>query len=116
MKLPVIGGIVFLLSGVAALAAVTLVNGSSAEPVERQAALPAVTAENAVVFSVPNMHCEFACAPAVQETLAALPGVQRVETDVEKQTATVVAGDGFDLKKALESLEKAGFPAKTAGR
>lgn len=116
MKFPIIGGVVFLLSGVAALAAVALVNPpqgnawsstavSSQKPEEDGAT-------NTVVFRVPDMHCEFACAPMVRETLAALPGVAKVETDVESQTATVMTSDEFAPDKALAALEAAGFPAK----
>lgn len=102
MKVPIIGGAMFLLSGAAALAAVALMS-------------PLVGDEEptTVVFSVPDMHCEFACAPMVRETLGTLPGVAKVETDVEKQTATVVTGDGFAADQALAALEAAGFPAKT---
>ena len=118
MKLPVIGGVVFLLSGVAALAAVGLLGDRAAPDPTTDSAradgtqAPSLTNQNAVVFSVPDMHCEFACAPAVREALAAVPGVRKVETDVEKQTATVFVGDGFDPEKALVALKGAGYSSE----
>jgi copper chaperone CopZ len=66
----------------------------------------------AVVFRVPDMHCEFACAPTVRKTLAAVPGVRRVETDVEAHTATVYASAGFDETKALAALSAEGYSGK----
>jgi len=111
MKFPIVGGAILVLSGLAALVAVSM-SGRGPEPAE-----PAVTAipgTSAVVFSVPDMSCEFACAPAVRETLAAIPGVENVETDVEAHTATVVTGDGFDEAQAIAALTKAGFPAERA--
>jgi len=118
MKFPVIGGLIFLLSGAGALAAVALMNPPAADP-SATATVAAGTPSpdsrsETLALSIPDMHCEFACAPKVRETLAALPGVQKVETNVENQTATVIAGDGFDVAKALAALEEAGYPAKEA--
>lgn len=121
MKFPVIGGVVFLLSGVAAVAAVAVMNAPEAKTSAAPQAV-AMSASDAasvaadgtpteLVFSVPDMHCEFACAPKVRETLAAVPGVEKVETDVDTQTATVVTGPGFEAKKAIAALTEAGYPA-----
>ena len=121
MKFPVIGGVVFLLSGVAAVAAVAVMNAPKAKTsAAPQAVAMSVTdaapvavegTPTELVFSVPDMHCEFACAPKVRETLAAVPGVEKVETDVETQTATIVAKSGFDARKAIVALTEAGYPA-----
>jgi len=118
MKLPIIGGIVFLLSGIGALAAVSLATSSqapasvAAAPKEEPSA-PAVEApEGAVVYSVPDMHCEFACAPKVRETLEGIAGVEKVETNVENQTVTIFANDKFDAKTALAALSEAGYPSQ----
>ena len=120
MQFPTIGGVVFLLSGVAALSAVALMNGgkkeSPAAPAAASVAPSTDAPEGAVVFSVPDMHCEFACAPKVRETLAAVPGVEKVETDVEKQTATIVTGNGFDAGKALAALDEAGYSSEQVSR
>lgn len=118
MKFPVIGGLAFFLSGAGTLAAIAFMNPPAVAP----AVAVAASAENpasdspceTLVLSVPDMHCEFACAPKVRETLAAVPGVQKVETNVEEQTATVLLAEGFDIAKALAALEGAGYPAKAA--
>ena len=111
MKFPVIGGIVFVLSGVVAIAALSLSGNSTTETPTAAAAVP--TAGDSLVLSVPTMHCEFACAPKVRETLAAVPGVEDVETNVEKHTATIRIGEGFDVEKALAALSAAGYPSDT---
>jgi mercuric ion binding protein len=110
MKFPVIGGILFVVSGAVALAAVALLGGRSTTPVAATAPPSAVEIpEGAFVFSVPDMHCEFACAPKVRETLAGLPGVENVETNIEAHTATVFVTDGFDADQAVAALAEAGF-------
>lgn len=118
MKFPIIGGAVFLLSGAAALAAVALINPpqdsrpgptTNASPEQPTAGAPAT-----LVFSVPDMRCEFACAPTVRKTLAAVPGVESVKTDVEKQTATVQVAGAFDEAQAIAALAAEGFTAERA--
>ena len=119
MKFPIIGGVVFLLSAIGALAAIGLSSESrdsaaiaSASVTEPKA--PAVDApEGAIVYSVPDMHCEFACAPKVRETLEGIPGVEKVETNVENQTVTIFTNDNFDAKTALAALSDAGYPSKS---
>lgn len=116
MKFPIIGGVVFLLSGAGALAAVALMSapvGEATPAVATEKPAP-VSPSETLVLSVPGMHCEIACAPRVRKTLAAVPGVQKVETNVENQTATVLTGNGFEIKNALAALEGAGYPAKAA--
>jgi copper chaperone CopZ len=119
MKFPIMGGIAFLLSGIGALAAMALAMSadrpaaptagtSVAEPVSLAAEAPA----GRVVYSVPDMHCEFACAPIVRETLEGIAGVEKVETNVENQTVTIYTGDTFDAKTALAALSEAGYPGK----
>ena len=111
MKKSILLGGLFLVSGVAAIAAFAVQSsaGSASE------APPAATATSqtgeTLTLSVPGMHCEFACAPKVRETLAAVPGVNAVETNVETKTATVVVGEGFKLDLAMAKLEEAGYPA-----
>lgn len=58
-----------------------------------------------VEFSVPSMHCEFSCAPAVKKTLAAQPGVKDVKVDLDTKTAVVsVEEDKFDAEAAVAAL------------
>ena len=111
MKKSILLGGLFLISGVAAIAAFGV--QSSAGPAAEVPPAAAATSQagQTLTLSVPGMHCEFACAPKVRETLAAVPGVNTVETDVETKTATVVVGEGFKLDVAVAKLEKAGYPA-----
>ena len=58
-----------------------------------------------VEFSVPNMVCEFSCAPTVEKTLAAQPGVKGVQIDVPSKTAKVtVDAQIFDAQAAIAAL------------
>ena len=113
MKFPMIGGGVFLLSAIAALATVSLSNGNkpAADPAAASTPTPIASTET-VVFSVPDMSCEIVCAPTVRKTLAAIPGVEKVETNLDDHTATILFSDEFDETKALAALEGAGYPAK----
>ena len=63
-----------------------------------------------VVFSVPDMTCPFSCAPEVKDTLAGLPGVIGVETDVPNRTATLKVAEGFDVEAAKKALAAKSFP------
>ena len=63
-----------------------------------------------VVFSVPDMHCPYSCAPAVKGTLASMPGISEVETDADARTVTFKAGEGFDLAAAKAALADKNFP------
>ncbi len=117
MKFPVIGGVAFLASGAAALTAVAMMSSTGgAAPASTAKVAPAKPAASAapttLVFSVPDMHCELACAPVVRETLAGVPGVEKVETDTATQKVTVVTGDGFEIGKALAALKGVGYPGK----
>jgi copper chaperone CopZ len=57
------------------------------------------------------MHCEFACAPKVRETLESAAGVEKVETNVENQTVTIFTNDAFRAKDAIAALTEAGYPS-----
>ena len=72
-------------------------------------------ADGHVDLTVPDMHCPISCAPRVESTLAAVPGVKSVSTDVDGRLASLdVDPDTFDAAKAVESLEAAGFPVEKA--
>ncbi|MEO1999179.1 MAG: heavy-metal-associated domain-containing protein [Planctomycetaceae bacterium] len=46
----------------------------------------------------------------MRKALETLPGVVKVETDTKKTMATVtVTGTEFDIQKAIEALDKAGY-------
>lgn len=109
------GGL-FLISGAAALAAYGLQTAGDPLPTAKTTAASEVStgepAGKTLTLNVPGMHCEFACAPKVRQTLAAVPGVNDVATSVEDRTATIAIGDGFDLGTALAKLDEAGYPAE----
>ena len=134
MSLGTLGGWTFAASGAAALACVAFLGcqGEEPTPATGSTAVTPVSAagdavpegtlagvdvpEGAYVFSVPDMHCEFACAPKVKEALSGIDGVEKVETDVETHTATVFVKDGFDESLAVAALKDAGFPPAAVAR
>lgn len=73
-------------------------------------------AEKLITLSVPEMHCPFACYPAVKKTLEEQPGVLAVDLAEQKQEGVIdkrevhvkVAGT-FDTQSAIDSLSQAGF-------
>ncbi len=69
-----------------------------------------------LVLHVPDMHCPFACYPAVKETLESDPNVAGVDLVAQKEegviddpSVVVTYGDGFDLDVAVAALAKRGF-------
>ena len=113
MKFPIIGGAVFVLSGLGALAALSLSNRGDDVP-DTSVVAAASDATQTLVYHVPDMSCDFVCSPTVRKTLAAIPGVTNVETNIEDHTATVIASSDFDESQALAALSKAGYPAERA--
>ena len=73
-------------------------------------AVAAADFQGQVVFSVPDMTCPYSCAPEVKSTLAGMPGVLGVETDVPGRTATVKVAEGFDVEAAKQALAAKQFP------
>ncbi|HVC11987.1 MAG TPA: mercury resistance system periplasmic binding protein MerP [Burkholderiales bacterium] len=65
-----------------------------------------------VTLSVPGMTCP-ACPITVKTALSRVPGVDKVEIDYPKKTATVVYDDAKTGVAALQSATKdAGYPSK----
>lgn len=69
-----------------------------------------------LVLHVPDMHCPFACYPAVKETLESDPSVagvdlveQKEEGVIDNPSVVVTYADGFDLDVAVAALAKQGF-------
>ena len=60
-------------------------------------------------YSVPAMHCEH-CEHAVDEELAAVPGVERVDVDLETKLV-VVTGTNLDDRALRAAIEEAGYEA-----
>lgn len=90
--------------------------GNTTTPKKTSAVLPGATGTPAklasLVLNVPDMACEFNCAPKVRKTLESVAGVSEVQTDVETKVATVKIDPAkFDLDKALAALKDAHYPA-----
>jgi copper chaperone CopZ len=62
-----------------------------------------------LVYSVPAMHCEH-CERAVGRELAAVPGVERVEVDLETKRVAVI-GTALDDDVIRAAIEEAGYEA-----
>ena len=69
-----------------------------------------------VNLKVPGMHCPAACYPSVKKTLEEEAGVQGVDLVEQKEEGlidnpvVIIQHDaGFDLDKAVASLERVGF-------
>lgn len=91
---------------------------ASSQPAEPTIdAEPVVTGEKSqLVVHVPNMHCPFACYPAVKETLQDQQGVAGIELVEQKEEGVidnprviVTVGENFDPTAALNALSQAGF-------
>ena len=73
-----------------------------------------------VTLRVPEMHCPFACYPAVKKALEAEPGVVGVDLAEQKQEGVIdnpevkiKVSDQFDAQAAIDALAKAGFDKST---
>lgn len=73
-----------------------------------------------VTLRVPEMHCPFACYPAVKKALEAEPGVVGVDLAEQKQEGVIdnpevkiQVSDDFDAQAAIDALAKAGFDKST---
>ena len=69
-----------------------------------------------LTLHVPDMHCPFACYPAIKETLESSDKVekvelaeQKVEGQIDNPQVIVNFTQGFDLDAALASLKEKGF-------
>ena len=74
----------------------------------------ASAAERTVTLAVENMYCD-ACPYIVKESLAKVPGVEKVVVSFEQKTATVTYDDQKTAPDALTSATtQAGYPSKVA--
>jgi copper chaperone len=62
-----------------------------------------------LVYSVPGMHCAH-CERAVQEELAAVPGVDAVDVNLDAKLV-VVHGEGLDDRELRAAIVEAGYEA-----
>ncbi|MEZ6153757.1 MAG: hypothetical protein R3C09_26960 [Pirellulaceae bacterium] len=75
-------------------------------------------------ISVPEMMCPYSCWPAVQETLAAQPGVESVqlakqpdgtaEGEIKERVVELKLNGDFDADAAIAALAKANYEAELA--
>ena len=72
----------------------------------------ASAAERTVTLAVENMYCD-ACPYIVKQSLAKVPGVEKVVVSFEQKTATVTYDDQKTKLEALTSATtQAGYPSK----
>ncbi len=63
------------------------------------------------VLSVPDISCHH-CVNTIQRELSPLPGVVKVEADLQSKQVTLTLADEKSLVKVLETLKEIGYPAK----
>jgi mercuric ion binding protein len=69
-------------------------------------------AERTVTLAVENMYCD-ACPYIVKQSLAKIPGVEKVVVSFEQKTATVTYDDQKTALDALTSATtQAGYPSR----
>jgi mercuric ion binding protein len=74
----------------------------------------AAAAERSVTLKVENMTCAL-CGPTVKKSLERVPGVTRVQVDLEKEIAVVVFDDAkADIKALTKATTDAGYPSRLA--
>jgi mercuric ion binding protein len=76
-----------------------------------QASSTAIAAPKTVTLAVPGMYCA-TCPITVKGSLAAVPGVAKVEVSLAKKTATVTFDDARTAVPALiAATTNAGYPS-----
>ncbi|HKF61135.1 MAG TPA: mercury resistance system periplasmic binding protein MerP [Dongiaceae bacterium] len=74
----------------------------------------ASAAERTVTLAVENMYCD-ACPYIVKQSLAKIPGVEKVVVSFEQKTATVTYDDQKTAPDALTSATtQAGYPSRVS--
>ena len=74
----------------------------------------ASAAERTVTLAVENMYCD-ACPYIVKQSLARVPGVEKVVVSFEQKTATVTYDDQKTAPDALTSATtQAGYPSRVS--
>lgn len=99
--------------------------GCERQPVNMMARLPAPAAEQEwtvpeglalYTLAITGMHCD-GCASGLKSELARVPGVSRVEVDLQKARARVVCDTNrVTLGQILAAVEEAGFKGNTVKR
>ena len=74
----------------------------------------ASAAERTVTLAVDNMYCD-SCPYIVQQSLAKVPGVEKVVVSFERKTSTVTYDDQKTAPDALTSATtQAGYPSRVS--
>ena len=74
----------------------------------------ASAAERTVTLAVDNMYCD-SCPYIVKQSLAKVPGVEKVVVSFERKTATVTYDDQKTAPDALTSATtQAGYPSRVS--
>ena len=69
-----------------------------------------IAVPTALTYRVPGMHCAH-CVEAVERELAAVPGVEQAEADLESKAVTVT-GEGLSDEAIRAAIEEAGYEAE----
>lgn len=78
-------------------------------------AAPLLAASQTVTLSVPDMHCA-ACPITVKKALTKLPGVGRIDVNLERREAKVTFDDVKTSADVLTRATKdAGYPSSVVG-
>jgi mercuric ion binding protein len=73
---------------------------------------PALAAERTVRLAVENMDCA-ACPLIVKQTLAAVPGVSKVDVSFARKSASVTFDDAkVTTPTLIEATTKSGYPSR----
>lgn len=70
-----------------------------------------------VTLNVPEMHCQYSCAPKVFETLIEQPGVKDVKVELDSKTATIaIDEESFDADAVIAALADVQFTNTTVAQ
>lgn len=123
-----IGYIVAVVAAVGIMIAIAMLPGDTTGTASQETAdqTPVVASEvmaeaGSLTLDVPDMHCPFACYPAVKKTLEQTTGVaevalaeQQEDGVIDNRQVIVTYDSGFDLSAALATLETSGFKSQVA--
>jgi periplasmic mercuric ion binding protein len=106
-----------IMAGIAMLPSATTDNPQAVQNASAVSTSESVMSEpGTLVMRVPDMHCPFACYPAVKSTLEGTEAVESVELTEQKQEGAIDNPEivvkyqaGFDVQAAIAALEKKGF-------
>ncbi len=63
---------------------------------------------NEKIIKIEGMHCEH-CKMSVEKALNSIPGISKVEVDLENKMAKIEATDNVENEKITDAIEEAGF-------